>query len=237
MEKNSLNDYPGKVSCVLFTAGCNYYCPYCHNPRAAKNSFDTLISIEEALDFIRPRTNLYDGIVISGGEPTINPSLPTVCRSIKELGYPIKLDTNGSRPFMIKELLDHKLIDYVAMDIKSSPSIAAYIGGSLYEQLTDEANATMPIRRSIEIIMDNAPDYEFRTTCVRPYVSQEIIQEICTFISGAKKYVLQAFNETAKDILNKEALPENYAISKEEIVKFSKNIKYNLTSMVLPDIQ
>jgi len=122
IQKTSLIDYPSKISCVIFVSGCNFDCPYCHNPDLVKrSSSNLLIDVYEVLEFLKKRRPLLDGIVITGGEPTLQGDLFGFCEQIKTLGYPVKLDTNGSRPGVIKQLIEKKLIDYIAMDIKTAP--------------------------------------------------------------------------------------------------------------------
>ena len=198
IEKNSLNDYPGKICCVVFTGGCNFFCPYCHNPQTVLNASTQGVSEEEFLGLINKRRNLYDGIAISGGEPTLHKWLPDICRKVKDMGYQIKLDTNGSRPNMLSKLLKDKLVDYVAMDIKTDLSEASY------SQFTKEPNIISSVEDSIELIMDYAPDYEFRTTCVNPLMNKDKMSSICQSIRGAKRYRLQPYNVNAESILNKE---------------------------------
>ena len=185
--KNSLIDYPGKVSCVLFLSGCNFDCPYCHNPNLVKDNLSRHTLFQEAsfFDFIQTHKKLLDGVVISGGEPTLSADLPYFCERIKQAGYSIKLDTNGSRPKVIKELIDEGLVDYIAMDIKTDPS-------HYFPYITREA---LPenILSNIEIIMQSPLDYEFRTTCVKPFVDKQIIKKIAKTIRGARLYVLQRF--------------------------------------------
>ena len=188
--KNSLIDYPGKVSCVLFLAGCNFNCPYCHNPDLVLNhNGDSLSAVSEQMDrFLASRRDFLDGVVISGGEPTLQPQLTGLCQRIKAHGYSVKLDTNGSRPAVIRRLIDDGLVDYVAMDIKTDPFA--------YWPRIQKTYKPDRILDSIRIIMDSAPAYEFRTTCVKPFVDLAVIETIGQLIRGADHYVLQRFRDT-----------------------------------------
>ena len=188
MQKTSLIDYPGKVSCVLFTLGCNFRCPYCHNPELVKGAAGCASSTngKEVYNFLERRKGFLDGVVISGGEPTLQKNLFRVCHRIKEMGYPIKLDTNGSRPPAVRELIDANLVDYIAMDIKTDLSN--------YPPFIDEECNPNSILSSIEIIMGSSLPYEFRTTCVRPIVQADTISGIAKIIKGSMLYALQHFN-------------------------------------------
>ncbi len=190
LQKNSLIDYPGKLSCVLFLSGCNFKCPYCHNPDLAVGCSPCNSSVEEnqVFDFLDNRKAFLDGVVISGGEPTLQKDLVSLCEKIKLMNYPVKLDTNGSRPQVIRELLKVGLVDYIAMDIKTDP-----IG---YPSLIKNNCEPKSIISSIRTIMEYSPAYEFRTTCVKPFVTPTIIENISQLISGANLFVLQQFNET-----------------------------------------
>ncbi len=187
LQKHSLIDYPGKISCVLFLTGCNFNCPYCHNPQLTGDP-DTrpeTIAVENVLGFLTHRRGWLEGVVVSGGEPTLHPDLPDLCRCIKDLGYPVKLDTNGSRPQMLKTLVHAGLVDYLAMDIKTDPERYAEGIGHLSD--------SSALLASLQIIMDSGVDYEFRTTCVRPLVTPGTIQHIAQLISGSRRYALQPF--------------------------------------------
>jgi pyruvate formate lyase activating enzyme len=188
LQKTSLIDYPGKVSCVAFVSGCNLACPYCHNPELAKGLYPERIAADALLEYLTPRKRLLDGVVISGGEPTLASELPDMCHAIQGLGLPVKLDTNGTRPDVLQHLLAHQLVDYVAMDIKTSLNQYAPL-------LTTEATARQ-VARSIRLIMESDVDYEFRTTCLRPFVDEKIVVEIARGIQGARRYVLQAFRSS-----------------------------------------
>jgi len=190
LNKSSLIDYPGKLSCVIFLSGCNFDCPYCHNPVLVngKTECQDLINSENLYDFLDRRRDFLDGVVISGGEPTLQKNLFRLCESIKGLGYSVKLDTNGSRPEELKRLIEYGLVDYVAMDIKTEPV--------QYSRLIKEDFNPDDLLSSILTIMQSAPDYEFRTTCVKGFVDERIIENIAVLIKGARLYALQSFNCT-----------------------------------------
>jgi len=187
IQKNSFIDYPGKLSCVLFVSGCNFTCPYCHNPQLVKcNSTSSNCLDEKAFyEFLEKRKGFIDGVVISGGEPTLNEDLPTLLENIKRLDYPVKLDTNGTRPRMIKHLIDEELIDYIAMDIKGDPFDYPSFIARNYDPHS--------VLSSIEIIRNSGLPYEFRTTCVKPIVNERSIRNILRSIKGAKLFALQRF--------------------------------------------
>jgi len=187
LQKNSLIDYPGKVSSFLFLPGCNFDCPYCHNPGLVRGDFTCHDYPDERVvyEFLERRKGLLDGIVISGGEPTLDKSLLSLCEKIKRMGYPLKLDTNGSRPRVIECLIEEGLVDYIAMDIKTDPLH--------YSPLLVKDYDPGHILTSIQTIMERAKAYEFRTTCVKPMVTEQIVETIAKTIKGASLYVLQHF--------------------------------------------
>lgn len=185
LQKNSLIDYPGKVACVLFVSGCNFTCPFCHNPELALGRYPQRISMKEVMDFLQPRTRLLDGVVITGGEPTLAPGLAELCRQIHEMGLSVKLDTNGSRPDILTHLIEHRRVDYVAMDIKTRVDD--------YPPHLASITAARRVRESITVLMASPLDHEFRTTCVRPFVNVDVVNDIARTIEGARRYVLQPF--------------------------------------------
>jgi pyruvate formate lyase activating enzyme len=184
LQKSSLIDYPGMTSCVLFLSGCNFDCPYCHNPQLVRiEPNSTFLEENRVYDFLKRRKSLLDGVVISGGEPTIHPGLISMCEEIKQMGYPIKLDTNGSRPQMIRRLIERRYIDYIAMDIKTAPSGYPHFIQKDFDPET--------ILTSIRIVMDSPIPYEFKTTCVKPIVDPGTVESISRNIQGARLYALQ----------------------------------------------
>jgi pyruvate formate lyase activating enzyme len=187
IQKTSLIDYPGKLSCVIFMSGCNFDCPYCHNPSLVRCSAECPASLkgDGLYDFLKNRQGFLDGVVISGGEPTLSKNLVKLCEAVKGLGYSVKLDTNGSRPKDLGLLLEKGLVDYIAMDIKTEPSQYPLVAKGINPE---------DILTSIETIMEKAPDYEFRTTCVRGFVDTAVINNIVRIIKDAKLYALQNFH-------------------------------------------
>lgn len=183
--RSSLIDYPGKVAAVVFTQGCNFRCGFCHNPDLIPISNQQLaISEDEVLDFLKTRVGKLDGVVITGGEPLVQPDIMDFIGKIKALGFAVKLDTNGSNPGKLSQLIDLKLIDYVAMDIKGTLAKYGQICGYLN---------TKVIQQSIEIIMRSGQPYEFRTTVLPAYHEKKDFIEIGKMIKGAKLYTIQGF--------------------------------------------
>ncbi|MBW1764335.1 MAG: anaerobic ribonucleoside-triphosphate reductase activating protein [Deltaproteobacteria bacterium] len=213
IQKNSFIDYPGKVSCVLFLSGCNFSCPFCHNPDLAKgyHEYHENMAEEGIYNFLKIRREFLDGVVISGGEPTLQKDLFQLCERIKNLGYSVKLDTNGSRPHEVRNLINEGLVDYVAMDIKTDP---------IYYNPTIKKGANgQDIITSIQIIMESAKAYEFRTTCVKPLINEKVIEGIARIIKGASLYALQEFQKT--EVLNPECFQEPDSwYTEDEIMDF-----------------
>ncbi len=185
LEKSSLLDYPSKIACIVYTVGCNFRCPYCHNPQLVDETVDQEINVDQLLGFLKTRQGLLDGVVITGGEPTIHRDLPKLLKKIKGLGFLVKLDSNGTNPEMLKSLFRDKLVDYLAMDIKSP------LGK--YSQTVARPTDVEKIKKSISLIMSSGLDYEFRTTVVKTQLSKADILQIGEEIKGAQNYYLQKF--------------------------------------------
>ena len=186
LQKMTLLDYPENVACTVFFGGCDLRCPYCHNFELVDGTAEPIMDDEEFFSFLKKRVGLLDGVAITGGEPLLRKDLPEFIRRIKELGFKVKLDTNGNHPDELKALLDEGLVDYVAMDIKNSfTKYAVTIGLPDFD--------TSNIEKSIEIIMRSGVSYEFRTTVVKELHDDSSFEAIGKMISGATHYYLQAF--------------------------------------------
>ncbi len=190
IQKFSLIDYPGKISAVIGTQGCNMRCFWCHNcyliPHDTSPSFQP-IEEDEFFQFLNERVDFLDAVVISGGEPTLHADLLEFCERIKVLGFNVKLDTNGTNPAMLQELIDNRFLDYVAMDIKTY--------AEQYDKLGREKIEMDDILASVNIILSANIPYEFRTTCVKPFVCRDNIEEVAKMIRGAQLYYLQKCTE------------------------------------------
>lgn len=186
-QKTSFIDYPDKLSTVFFTGGCNFRCPYCHNRDLVYN-IGNMITEEEVFRFLEKRKGYIDALCISGGEATIyNEELFEFIKRVKEKGYLVKLDSNGTNPNLIKKLIDYSYIDYIAMDIKGP--------FNKYEAIANSKVKLEDVLKSINILMDSAIDYEFRTTVCKELLNTDDIYNIAEQIKGAKKYVIQNFRD------------------------------------------
>ena len=204
LQKSSLIDYPEKIACIVFTQGCNFKCGYCHNPELFVKR-EPLITTEAFFEFLKTRINKIDGVVITGGEPTLQKDLKKFIIEIKNLDFLVKLDTNGTNPEMIKQFLDEKLIDYIAMDIKAPLN--------KYKNITNVDINKTNIEKSINLIINSNIDYEFRTTVIKSQLNYNDFEEIGKLIKGAKKYYLQKF--IPSKILDKTLLEEKTYTDKE----------------------
>ncbi|MCR5184475.1 MAG: anaerobic ribonucleoside-triphosphate reductase activating protein [Bacilli bacterium] len=206
LDKMSLLDYEDKISCVLFYKACNFRCPFCHNGLTVLEA-NTSIDFNEALSYLKTRVGLIDAVVFTGGEPTLEPELKNHIKQVKELGFLVKLDTNGTNPEILKDLIESKLIDYVAMDIKNNLKKYPLTTG------VNNINETK-LLESIHIIMNSGVSYEFRTTLVNEFHSLEDMEEMGQLIKGAEHLYLQKFverdgcikkglHEVSEDLANK----------------------------------
>jgi pyruvate formate lyase activating enzyme len=192
LQKLTLLDYPSKTACTVFTAGCNFRCPFCQNSSLVlgQNDADEYTE-EQILSFLKKRQGLLDGVCITGGEPTLYADLPEFISKIKSLEFCVKLDTNATNPDMLKRLIEEKLIDYAAIDIKNSPE--------KYE-LTAGADALDTVGQSVEYLLGSDFDYEFRTTVVCPLHTPADLDEIGRWIKGCNKYFLQQYRDSGEII-------------------------------------
>ena len=186
LQKMTLLDYPGKVACTVFLGGCDLRCPFCHNSGLVAGPMPAELDDGALLAFLDKRRGLLDGVCVTGGEPLLRPELPQLLSRIKELGYPVKLDTNGGRPERLRALLEAGLVDYVAMDIKNSPERYGETAGVPGLDLA-------PFRESVSLLLRGTVDYEFRTTVVREFHDADSFRAIGPWIAGARRYFLQGF--------------------------------------------
>jgi pyruvate formate lyase activating enzyme len=215
LEKLSLIDYPGKLSAIIFTHGCNLRCEYCHNPELVIQDItpEDIYDPNKVLRFLKSRVGKLDAVVITGGEPLLYDDLEPFLKSIKELGYLVKLDTNGLLPNRLKKLIKHGVLDYISMDIKY-PEVD-------YLTFTGE-NVLNNAKRSIVLIMNSGIDYEFRTTYVKGIHTVESSKAIGEMIKGAKQYYVQNFR--AGKTINP-TLTEQNSFTEKELKTLKKNIK------------
>ena len=192
LQKMTLLDYPGKIACTVFLGGCNFRCPFCHNSELFMGNPQKLMEDDAFFAFLNSRKGLLDGVCVSGGEPTLHKNLPEFLRKIKELGFLVKLDTNGSSPEVIKELAEKRLVDYIAMDVKNSPA--------MYPQTVGlETMDLAPIEESLRFLLGGGIDYELRTTLVSQLHTKASIQDMGVWLSSLvtgvkpKKLFLQSF--------------------------------------------
>ncbi|MFA6796044.1 MAG: anaerobic ribonucleoside-triphosphate reductase activating protein [Bacilli bacterium] len=195
LQKLTLLDYPGELACTIFTRGCNFTCPFCHNSSLVllNEKRAGLIPTKEILDFLKNRRGKIDGVCITGGEPLVQADLKDFIKDVRSLGYKVKLDTNGYSPDKLKELIDEDLLDYVAMDIKNS--------FSKYPETVGRKTIDIErIKRSIDIIKNSGIDYEFRTTAIKEYLTVNDFREIAKVLKGTKRYFIQNFIDSGSVI-------------------------------------
>lgn len=204
LQKLTLIDYPDTVACTIFTFGCNLRCPYCHNPELVVDDGRKNIDVEEIFQFLKDRKNFLDGVCITGGEPTLQNDLPEFMSKIKELGFLIKLDTNGTNPEMIDRLIKGKLVDYIAMDIKAPLE--------RYEEVVLSKVDLENVKKSVEIIKNSGIDYEFRMTVPPQTFEEKDFVLIGEWLKGSKKFYIQQFKGIKtldKSFIGKESVSAN----------------------------
>ena len=214
LQKTTLLDYPEKVACTVFTAGCNFRCPFCHNASLVVNIPDESEITEEAFfSFLKKRQGILDGVCVTGGEPLLQPGIEDFIYKIKELGYAVKLDTNGSFPEKLRYLVEEKLVDYVAMDIKNS--LDAYDATTGTDGRFLEA-----IEESVAFLKEGKVPYEFRTTVTKDLHTREHFEKIGQWIQGAEKYFLQFFVDSG-DLIDSKIC----GCDEEEMKEFLSTVK------------
>jgi len=213
-QKTTLLDFPDTISAIIWTNDCNFRCPFCYNKNLVFGKAES-IPEKEIISFLEKRKGLIEGIVISGGEPFLQKDLIDFIKRVKNIGYLIKIDTNGSFPLKIKQLFDEELIDYISMDIKAPKN--------KYNQLSGVNVAILKIEKSIELIKKRAPKYEFRTTFVPKLLKKEDVIEIGKWLEGAEKYYLQQFKNNpplvSSEFNDIAPYPKEYVIETLEAIK------------------
>ncbi len=184
VQKTSLLDYPGKIACIVFASRCNFRCGYCHNPELITKS-EPVLTVPAFFEFLNFRKGKLDGVVVTGGEPTLQEGLYDFIKQIKALDFLVKLDTNGTNPVLLEMLINNGLLDYIAMDIKAPLE--------KYKIITNVECNILNIQKSIELIMNSKVDYEFRTTVLKSQLTFDDFDKIGQLINGAKRYYLQKF--------------------------------------------
>lgn len=223
LQKLTLLDYPGQVACTIFTAGCNMKCPFCHNKDLVfipENS--TYEDPDDIIEFLAKRRGIIDAVCITGGEPTLQAGLIDFIRQIKEMGYKVKVDTNGLNPTRLKQIVESGYVDYIAMDVKNSLGKYALTAGVI-----EADNLQKQIKKSINYLLSDVIDYEFRTTVVRQFHTKEDLIEIARMIRGAKHYYLQQFVDSGR------CIEEGFtAYSKDEMQELCDEVR-----KIIPEVQ
>ena len=219
-QKLTLLDFPEKTACTLFTAGCNFRCPFCHNAGLVTHiDNENYFTEEYVLDYLKKRQGILDGVCITGGEPLMHKDLPDFIKKVKALGYLVKLDTNGSYPERLAALIDSGLIDYVAMDIKNCKE--------KYVQTADcSEELLLNVEKSIELLKQKKIDFEFRTTVVKEYHETDDIKKIAEWIRGADKYFLQNFIDSG------DLIKSNLSAHSRETLEFMRSLAQDIIPKV-----
>ncbi len=225
LQKLTLLDFPGKVACTLFTAGCNFRCPFCHNaPLVLPQQFSSPIEPDEILSFLQKRKGVLDGVCLTGGEPLMQKDVAAFLEKVKSMGYNVKLDTNGSFPDRLREILSRGLVDYVAMDIKNSEKkYAKTIGVKDFD--------FSPVKKSISLLLSGDIPFEFRTTVVKELHDKESFKDIATLIKGAENYYLQCYKDSENMIGSGFS-----AYSESELLAFAEIVRPHVKNVSLRGI-
>ena len=225
LNKTTLLDYPGRVAATIFLGGCNFRCPFCQNSSLVLTpGSQTEIPEEEVLSFLKKRKGILDGVCITGGEPTLSPDLPELLQEIRTLGYPIKLDTNGTHPALLKTLTEQNLIQMTAVDIKACPDNYPALCGLVHPELD-------AVKETVEFLKNGTLDYEFRTTVIRELHSEKDFIEIGQWLTGAKAYYLQAYRDS-EEVLQ----PGFSSYTRKELEHFREILKRTIPLVELRGI-
>lgn len=211
-QKLTLLDFPDKLACIIFTQGCNFNCQYCQNSGLIGHENEYLIDEEEIFDYLDKRKKVIDGLVVSGGEPTVQKDLIRFIKRVKDHGFLVKLDTNGSNPKVLKELIDDNLVDYIAMDIKNV--------FALYKEVTFTNPVVKNLEESIKLISNSNIDHEFRTTIIKNIHDIDKILKICSYVDNNQKMFLQNF-EQSENVKDKSL----ESFNKEELIDIQKKVR------------
>jgi pyruvate formate lyase activating enzyme len=223
LQKVSLIDYPGKISAIVFTQGCNFRCPYCHNPELVeKKLYRPCLPEKDILDFLVSRRGKLDAVTITGGEPTLQEDLIPFIGRIRKMGFCVKLDSNGSRPDVLAHLAEEKLLDFIAMDVKAP--------AAKYPSIIKAAVPFDLMRESIRLILESGLPYEFRTTVVASLLLPEDILKISREITGAKRYAIQRFQPVTP--LNKRYLSET-SYADDVLLDIKKQLEEDIPLIVI----
>lgn len=213
-QKLTLLDFPSKVACIVFTPGCNFKCPFCHNAALVTHiNPEDKMDVNDILSYLNNRKGLLEGVSITGGEPLMQKGIKDFIKQLKDMGYSVKVDTNGTNPELLMELVNENLVDYVAMDIKNNKENYAKTAG------VDNIDFNS-IQKSISFLLEGKVDYEFRTTVVEGFHTVDTIADIAEWIKGAKKYYLQNFKDSGDTIQkNLKSIPQNVLLDMQKIAQ------------------
>jgi pyruvate formate lyase activating enzyme len=223
LQETSLLDYPGKICAIVWTVGCNFRCPFCYNQNMVYGETD-LLPVDHILSFLDERVGKLDALSITGGEPLLHEDIGAFMKEVKDRGFLVKVDTNGTFPGRLSQLLDEKLVDYVSMDVKAP--------FDKYDQLAGVEVDVEKIKQSIKLIMDKAPDYEFKTTMIPGLLEKGDVVRIASLIKGAKRYYLQQFKMDVP-VINQELLSSMKPFKKDDFIEMKKQVSSLVESCLL----